>query len=171
MERSSLLLHGVLGVKSLLGFSLDLLSALLLVVLALHVLELAGQALDLVLVFVYLSLVHVEFGCHGLHLSSLFLEVLLIDGELLCNFGARLSREQVLELDVELLLLLDDDIFLNHLLSLLDEALLESLDLLEHFPSVRVGAFELPPPMVVQWVLELLREGLDLEPLGEKLLL
>jgi len=48
---------------------------------------------------------------------------------------------------------LDDDVFLNDLFSLLDETLLESLDLLEHFPGVWVSTLELPPSVVIEWVL------------------
>jgi hypothetical protein len=48
-----------------------------------------------------------------------------------------LSREDVLELDVQLLLLLNEQILLDHLLGLLDEALLQRLNLLQHL--VRLG--------------------------------
>lgn len=132
---------GVFRVESLLSLSLDLLSTLLLVVFALHVLQLASESLDFVLVLVHLRLIHVEFGCHGLHLAGLFLKVLLINRQLFRDLGSGLSGKQVLKLNVELLLLLDDDVFLNDLLGLLDETLLQSLYLLEHFPCVGVGTF------------------------------
>ena len=45
------------------------------------------------------------------------------------------------------------------------------LDLLEHLPGVGVGPLELPPPVVVERVLELLTEGLHLQSFGEQLLL
>ena len=157
--------------ESLLGFSLHLLSSLLLVVLSLHVLELSGQSFDFILVLIDLSLIHVELGSHSLHLTGLLLEVLLVDGELFSNFRARLSSEEVLKLYVELFLLLDNDILLDNFLSLLDQSLLQGHDLLEHFISIWVSSFELSPSVAVQWVLELFREGLDLESLGQQLLL
>ena len=157
--------------ESLLGFSLHLLSSLLLVVLSLHVLEFSSQSFNFVLVLVNLSLVHVELSGHSLHLRSLFLQVLLIDRELLSDFRSRLSGQEVLELNVELLFLLDDDVLFNDLFGLLDQSLLESLDLLEHLPSVRVSSLELSPSVAVQRVLKLFREGLDLESLCQELLL
>ena len=172
LKGRGLLLDGALGVgEALLRLPLDLLPTLLLVVLPLHVLQLASKSLDLVLVLVDLRLVHVELGGHGLHLAGLLLQVLLVDRQLLGHLGTRLSRQQVLQLDVELFLLLDDDVLLNDLLGLLDEALLQGLDLLQHLPGVGVRALELPPSVVVQWVLQLFREGLDLEALSEELLL
>ena len=65
--------------ESLLSFSLHLLSPLLLVVLSLHVLELASQSFDFILVLIYLGLVHVQLGGHCLHLTGLFFEILLVD--------------------------------------------------------------------------------------------
>ena len=120
-----------LGVHAVSGFALHLLTAFLLVVFALHVLELACETFDLVFVLIDLSLVHVELSSHSLHLVSLFLKVLLVDGELFGNFRTGLSSQEVLQLNVELLLLLDHDILLNDFFSLLDESLLKGLDLLE----------------------------------------
>lgn len=77
--RTGVLVNGF-GVHAVGSFALHLLTAFLLVVLALHVLELASEALDFVLVLVDLGLVHVEFSSHGLHLVGLLLEVLLVDG-------------------------------------------------------------------------------------------
>ena len=135
---------------------MHLVAALLLVVLALHVLEFSGQALDLVLVLVDLGLVHVKLGGHSLHLVRLLLQVLLVDRELFSDFRARLPSQQVLQLDVELLLLLDHHIFLHDFFSLFDEAFLQGLDLLEELPGVGVGALELAPSVIVQRVFELL---------------
>ena len=140
-----------------LGFALHSLAALLLVVLSLHLLELTGEALDLVLVLVDLGLVHVEFGGHRLHLVGLLLQVLLVDGELLGDLGAGLSRKQVLKLNIELFLLLDGHVLLDDLLSLLDETFLERLDLEKKLEGVRVSALKLSPSMVVERVLQLFR--------------
>jgi len=153
------------------SFALHLLTAFLLVVLALHVLKFASEALDFVLVLIDLSLVHVEFSSHGLHLVGLLLKVLLVDGELLGNFWTRLSSQEVLQLNVELLLLRDHDVLLNDLLSLLDETLLKSLNLLEQLPSVGVGTLKLSPSVVVQGVFKFFRESLNLEALVQELLM
>ena len=171
MHWCSLLLDGILGVKSLLSLALDLLSALLLVVLAFHILELTGESLNLVLVLVDLSLVHIKFGSHGLHLASLFLKVLLIDRELFSDLRAWLAGKEILQLDVELLLFLDDNILLHNLFSLLDQTLLQGLYLLEHLPGIRVSALELSPSVVVKRIFEFLRQSLDLKSLSKKLLL
>lgn len=164
------MVHGS-RLQSLLGLSLHLLPSLLLVVLALHVLQLPSQSLDLILVLVDLGLVHVELSSHRLHLTGLLLQVLLVDGELLCNLGTRLSGKEVFELVVELLLLLDDHILLDNLLGLLDQSLLENLDLLKHLPGIGISSLKLSPSVTVKRVLKLLREGLDLESLGKQLLL
>jgi len=159
------------GFEALLRFSLHLLSSLLLVVLSLHVLELTSKSLDLVLVLIDLSLVHVQLSCHGLHLTGLFFEVLLVNGKLFGNFWSWLSSQQVLKLNIELLFLLDVDILFNDLFSLLDQSLLESLDLLEHFPGIWISTFESSPSVGIQWVLQLFGQGLDLESLSKQLLL
>ena len=58
---------------------------------------------------------------------------------------------------------MDDYILLDDLFRLLDEALLQRLDLLKHFPGVRVCAFKLPPPVVVQRVLQFFTQRLYLQ--------
>jgi hypothetical protein len=75
----------------LLSLTLHGFAALLLVVLPLHFLEFTGKTLNFILVLIDLSLVHVEFGSHGLHLVRLLLQILLVDGKLLSNLGAGLS--------------------------------------------------------------------------------
>ena len=54
---------------------------------------------------------------------------------------------------------------------LLDQSLLEGLDFLEHLPSIWVGSLQLSPSVAVEWVFQLFGEGLDLESLGQELLL
>jgi hypothetical protein len=56
-------------------------------------LKFASKTLDLVLILVNLSLIHIKLCCHSLHLSCLLLKVLLIDRELLGNFGTGLSSK------------------------------------------------------------------------------
>lgn len=160
--RTSLRLDALVATLSLvLGLSLVLVAALLLDVPAFHVLKLTGKALDLVLVLVNLSLVHVELRGHCLHLAGLLLEVLLVDGELFSHFGARLSRQQVFQLNVQLFLLLDNYVLFNNFLSLLDKTFLECLDLLEHFPGVGVSALKFAPSVVVERVFKFLTESFD----------
>jgi len=104
-------------------------------------------------------------------LVSLLLEILLVDAELLCDFRAGLAGEQVLQFDVELFLLLNSHVLLNDLLSLLDQPLLQSLDLLKEFPGIRVASLEFPPAMVVKRVLKLFRKSLDLQLFSHQLIL
>jgi len=144
--------------------SYSLVASLLLVVLPLHFLQISSQSFDLVLVLINLSLVHVEFWGHCFHLVGLLLQILLIDGQLLSNFRSRLPSKQVLQLDVQLLFLLYDYIFFDHFLRLLNQSFLKGLDLLEQLPGVRVSAFEFPPPMVVQRILQFFRQCFDLQP-------
>ena len=109
---------------------MHLVAALLLVVLALHVLELARKPFNFILVLIDLSLVHVELSSHSLHLVGLFLQILLVDAQLLGHFWTWLTSQQVLQLNIELLLLLYKHIFFYDLFCLLDQALLQGLDLL-----------------------------------------
>jgi len=118
-----------------------------------------------------LSLVHVELSSHGLHLRGLLFKVLLVDGELFSNLWTRLSSEKVFELNIELFLLSNDDVLLDDFLSLLDESLLKSLNLVEHLPSIWVSTLKLSPSVTIERILKFFRKSLDLESLGEKLLL
>jgi hypothetical protein len=95
---------------------------------------------------------------------------LLVNRQLLGNFGSGLSGQEVFQLDVKLFFFLDDDIFLDDLFGFLDKALLKGLNLLEQLPSVWVGTLEFPPSMVVEGVLKFFRESLHLETLIEELL-
>ena len=160
--RTSLSLNALITALSFaLGFALNLLTALLLEVSAFHLLKLSCEAFDLVLVLIDLGLVHVEFSCHSFHLRCFLFEILLVDRQLLCNLRAGLSSKKVLELNVQLLFLLNDDIFLNNLFSLLNKTLLKRLNLLEHFPSIGVCAFKLSPSVVVKRVFEFFRKCLN----------
>ena len=155
--------------KSLLGFSLHLLSSLLLIVLSLHVLQFSCKSLNLILVLIHLSLIHVQLSCHCLHLAGLLLQVLLIDGELLSYLWAWLTGKEVLQFDVELLFFLNDDILFDDFFSLLDQSSLEGHDLLKHFPSIWVSTFKLSPSVAVERILKLLRQSFDLKSFSQKL--
>ena len=129
------------GFKSLLGLSLHLLSSLLLIVFSLHVLQFSCKSLNLVLVLIDLSLVHVQLCSHCFHLACLLFQVLLIDRQLFSNLRTWLSGKKVLQFYIQFLFLLNDDIFFDNFFSLLDQSSLESLNLLQHFPSIWVRTF------------------------------
>ncbi len=97
-----------------------------------------------------LCLIVLQLGDHVLQLFRPLLQVLLVDLQFLSDLGPRLLRQDVLELNVELLLLLDEHIFLTHFLCLRDETLLETLDLLDQFIGLRVRALQLSPSVHVQ---------------------
>lgn len=78
------------------NLSRHLLSAFLLVVSTLHLLQLPCYTLDFILVLVHLRLIHIQLRCHGLHLVGFFFEVLLVYTKLLSYFGAWLACKQVL---------------------------------------------------------------------------
>ena len=141
---------------------MHLLASLLLVVLSLHVLELTSQSFDLIFVLVNLSLIHIEFSSHCLHLRSLFLQILLIDGKLLSSLWSGLSGKKVFKLNIEVLLLLNKGVSFNNLFGLLDKSSLESMDFLDHLPSFRVSTRKSSPSVAIERILKLLRECLDL---------
>mmetsp|Transcript_27535 Transcript_27535/g.44022 ORF Transcript_27535/g.44022 Transcript_27535/m.44022 type:complete len:207 (+) Transcript_27535:1998-2618(+) len=151
------------------ALALDLLPPLALVVLALELLQVARETLNLVLVFVRLRLVHVELRRHRLHLPRLFAQVLLVHRQLFRYLGPGLPRQNVFELHVQLLLLLNEQVFLHHLLRLGDETLLERLDLLDHLVRGRVRALQLAPAVNIERVLQLLGERLHLGTLLQQL--
>jgi len=63
-------------------------------------------------------------------LVGLLLEVLLVHAQLLADFGTGSAGKKTLEFDVNFLLLLNLNVFLDNFFSLLDQPLLQSLDLL-----------------------------------------
>ena len=90
---------------------LELLASLGLVVLALELVELAREALNLHLRVIRLAAVQVELGRHRLELPVLLAQVLLVYRELLGELRARLPRQNFLELAVQTLLLRDEAFF------------------------------------------------------------
>merc|ERR1740137_224737 len=89
----------------------QLLSSSLLVILALCVVILSRKSVNFVLVFIYLSLTHVELRSNSFHLPRPFLQCLLIRCELLCHFWTRLASQYVLQLYVQPLFFFNDEIF------------------------------------------------------------
>ena len=83
------------------------------------------------------------------------LQVLLIDGQLLSDLRSALLGQDVLQFDVEFFLLLNQNVLLSNFLGLGDEALVETLNLLDHLVGFRVGALELAPSVHVERLLEL----------------
>mmetsp|Transcript_7425 Transcript_7425/g.17646 ORF Transcript_7425/g.17646 Transcript_7425/m.17646 type:complete len:268 (-) Transcript_7425:290-1093(-) len=174
VHRRARLLHQHLGGRRALDPSRlhrVLLPLLLVVKLLLDLAQLLGNALDLVLVLGDLRVRHGELGVHELHLLVALLQRLLIDRELLGYLRPGLAREDRLELDVELLLVLDEQLLVDHLLRLFDEALLQHVDLLHELVGGWVGALELAPAVDVHRVLQLLGEGAHLGALLQQLAL
>ena len=102
--------------------------------------------------------VHGELGGHRLHLFLLLAQVRLVDRQLLGDLGPRLARQDRLELDVELLLLLDELILRRHLLGLADQRLLQRVRPLDHRVGGGVRPLELAPAVDVHLLVELLRQ-------------
>ena len=137
----------------------------------LDVCDLLLQAFVLEPVGVHLRLIVLQFSNHVLQLLGPLLQVLLVDLEFLGDLWTALFGEDVLKFDVELLLLLDEHIFLADLFGLGNQALLQRLDLLDEFVGLGVRALELPPAMHIQGQLKLVSEELGLLFLLEQLFL
>eukprot|EP00964_Phaeocystis_antarctica_P122436 scaffold86114_cov74-Phaeocystis_antarctica.AAC.1 len=162
---------GRLRVRSAQDVQRVLLALLLLEVLLLGLAQLLGHSADLVLVLARLRVQHRELRAHLLRLPPPLLQRVLVERELLRHLRPRLSREDVLELEVELLLVVYEQLLVDHLLALLDEPPLQHVDLLHELVRRRVGALELAPPVHVDRVLELLRQCAHLGPLLQQLAL
>lgn len=91
----------------------------------LDICDLLLQAFILESVSVHLRLIVLQLSYHVLQLLGSLLQILLVDLKLLGNLWAALFRKDILKLNVELLLLLDEDIFLTDLFSLGNQALLK----------------------------------------------
>ena len=78
---------------------------------SLDLLDLSVDPGDFERVSMDLGLVVLELRHHLLELLSALFEVLLVLGQLLGHVGAALLRQDVLQLNVELLLLLDEHVF------------------------------------------------------------
>jgi len=107
---------------------------------------------------VNLRLVVLQLLYHLLELMGSLLEILLVNHKFLCNLWSTLLCQDILQFDVELLLLLYENILLSNLFSLCDQALLKTLDLLNHFISFGVSAFKLSPPVNIEWLFKFVRE-------------
>jgi hypothetical protein len=70
------------------------------------------DAVDFKLVGVHLRLVVLQLNDHLLELLAAFLQILLVNHQLLSDFGSALLGQDVFELDVKLFFLLDENIFL-----------------------------------------------------------
>ena len=129
------------------------------------------KSLDLKLVGIHLRLVVLQLANHFLKLHRSFLEVLLVNLELLSHLWTTLLGQDILQLDVELLFFLDEHVFLRDLLGLGNESLLKRLDLLDHLIGLWVSALKLSPSMHVEWLLKLIVKVFGLLLLLEILLL
>lgn len=125
-------------------------------------LDLRVDALYFKLVGVNLCLVVLQLSNQVFELLATILKILLVLDQLLCHVGTALLSQNVLQLDVELLFLLDQHIFLRDLLGLCDEALLETLDLLDELVGLNARGLKLAPSVHVQRLLELVLQILSL---------
>jgi len=121
----------------------------------LRILDLSVDAVNFELVGVDLRLIVLQLSHQILQLLATIFQVLLILDEFLRDVGAALLGEDVFELNVELLLLLDEHVLLGDLLGLGNEALLQTLDLLDQLVSLDARRLELAPSVHVQWLLKL----------------
>ena len=137
----------------------------------LQLLDLAVDSIDLDLVSVHLGLVILQLCNHLFELLSALFKVRLVLVQLLVDIWAALLRKNILQLDIELLFLLDKDVLFRNFLSLGNQALLQTLNLLDQFVGFNVRRFELSPSVHIQWLLELVREELGLLLLLQQLLL
>ena len=137
----------------------------------LQLLDLAVDSIDLDLVSVNLGLVILKLCNHLFELLSALFKVRLVLVQLLVDIWAALLRKNILQLDIELLFLLDKDVLFRNFLSLGNQALLQTLNLLDQFVGFNVRRFELSPSVHIQWLLELVREELGLLLLLQQLLL
>lgn len=106
-----------------------------------------------------------------LELFGFLFESLLIYCELFGDLRPRLTRQNMLQLGVQLLLLLYEQLFLNDLLGLGNESLLECVYFLNELERARIASLEFAPSMHVHRVLELLLERLATRALLEQLAL
>ena len=118
-------------------------------------LNLSVNPVNLELICVHLGLVVLQLGHHFLELLSALLQVYLIFAKLLGYVWTTLLGKNVLELNVKLFFLLNQDILLRNFLSLRDEALLQTLDLLNKLIRFDVSRFKLSPSMNIQGLLKL----------------
>ena len=122
--------------------------------------------------------------CSHFHLLRLFTQRLLVNLELLGHFRSGLSRQDVFEFDVQLLLLLNEQLLLDDLLRLRNQSFLRTkhqverrvsyrinrclnrcfhlqcLYFLNHFIGARIAALQFAPAVNVHGVLELLLQSL-----------
>ena len=120
----------------------------------LALLDLDIDTINFKLVGVDLSLVILEFSDHLLELLSAFLKISLILVELLSDIWTTLFRKNVFQLDVQLLFLLNKDIFFRNFFRFGNEALLQALNLLNQFISLYVSRFKFSPSVNIEWLLK-----------------
>mmetsp|Transcript_22795 Transcript_22795/g.52098 ORF Transcript_22795/g.52098 Transcript_22795/m.52098 type:complete len:341 (+) Transcript_22795:141-1163(+) len=150
---------------------LDLLTAFLVKELLSCLLQLAGQAIDLILVVPNLSLVSCELCCHCLHLLRFSPQAILESLQLFHYLWPRLLLQKRCELSVQPLFFRDLEVFCDDLFSFAYETLLEHAHLLDEFVDSGIRAFKLAPSVNIHRILQLLRQGLRLGALLQQLTL
>jgi len=127
-----------------------------------RLLDLSIDSINLELVGMHLCLVVFQLSTHLLELSSTFLEIILVQAELLCHVRTTLLGEDILKFNVKLFFLLNKDVFLRDFLGLGNQALLQRLNLLNKLISLDISRFELSPSVNIEGFLKLIREVLSL---------
>lgn len=156
-----LLIHGELVhsiVHSLLTFHIFIDHILLTVeIKLLDWANLLVKSLDLEFVGIYLRLVVFKLLNHFFQLLSSLFQVLLVNLKLFSNFWTTLLGQDVFELNVKLLFLLNEHIFLRNFFSFGNKPLLKWLNLLDHLISFWVGTLKLSPSMNIEWLSKLVK--------------
>lgn len=109
-------------------------------------------------VSINLWLVIFQFFYHFTKLVGSLLQILLINLQLFSNFWSTLFRQNIFKFDIKFFFFLDKDVFLRNLFRFSNQSLLKTLDLLDHFISFWVSAFEFSPSVDVEWFIKFVGE-------------
>ena len=107
----------------------------------LGLLDLSIDSFNLELVGMHLRLIVFQLGTHLFELSSTFLEIILVQAELLCHVRTTLLGEDILKFNVKLFFLLNKDVFLRDFLGLCNQTLLQRLNFLYKLIGLDISRF------------------------------
>lgn len=116
-----------------------LLLAAQLEVMVLGLLDLTVNSINFKFILLCLRLEMLNLSDHLLKLLRTLLQLQLILNQFLSDLRTTLLSQNVLQLDVELLLLLNEHIFLHHLLRFSNQSFLQRLDLLDQLVRVNIS--------------------------------
>jgi hypothetical protein len=149
--------------KNFFIFLVELFTLLLLVVLSTDLLDFLDDALNVVLVLIDFGLIHVNFASVFLELAGLRVKVLLEDRKLLCSLKAGLLLHDFADLLDLLLLLMHQHLFLDYLLRLVNQSLLQGLYFLFHLINIGISAVEATTAVHIERILQLFRKSFHFE--------